>query len=223
MIMNHLYSFRRCPYAMRARTGLHLSVLNPEVREIILKNKPAEMLAISPKGTVPVLVYSDQVIAESLDIFQFALKQYPQQNCPYLNKDQYQTLIESLDSKDAKSLIQQNDVVFKPWLDKYKYADRHPEMSQFAYRQQAELFIDHLEQQLSQDAFLFTNHPTFADYAIFPFIRQFAGVDPSWFASCPYPKVRAWLNSLIESELFKQVMTKYPLWLDDKRTIHLKW
>jgi glutathione S-transferase len=208
---------------MRARTGLHLSNLNPEVREIILKNKPAEMLAISPKGTVPVLVYSDQVIAESLDIFQFALKQYPQQNCPYLNKDQYQTLIESLDSKDAKSLIQQNDVVFKPWLDKYKYADRHPEMSQFAYRQQAELFIDHLEQQLSQDAFLFTNHPTFADYAIFPFIRQFAGVDPSWFASCPYPKVSAWLNSLIESELFKQVMTKYPLWLDDKRTIHLKW
>jgi len=220
--MNYLYSFRRCPYAMRARISLHLSHLNPEVREIILKNKPAEMLAISPKGTVPVLVYEEQVIAESLDIFQFALKQFPQSNGPYLLNAQYHTLIESLDSIDAKTLIQQNDVVFKPWLDKYKYADRHPEMSQLAYRQQAELFLASLEQQLSQDAFLFANHPTFADYAIFPFIRQFAGVDSIWFASCPYSRVRVWLNSLIESELFKQVMTKYPLWLDDKATIHLK-
>ena len=220
--MNYLYSFRRCPYAMRARIGLHLSSLNPEVREIILKNKPPEMLDISPKGTVPVLVYADQVIAESLDIFQFALAQFPQQNCPYLNKDQYQILIKSLDSVDAQALIQQNDTEFKPWLDKYKYADRHPTLPQIVYRQHAEIFIAILEQQLNKQCFLFANQPTFADYAIFPFIRQFAGVDKLWFESSPYPKVRVWLSSLTESKLFKQVMTKYPLWLDSKMVIQLK-
>lgn len=221
-MMNYLYTFRRCPYAMRARLALHLSKLNPDVREIELKNKPVEMLAISAKATVPVLVYQQQIIAESLDIFQFAIAHYPLDTCPYLDKTQYQFVVQSIHSEAQKALIDQNDHHFKPWLDKYKYADRHPQMSQLAYRHKAEVFIQALEQQLNLHTFLFTDSPTFADYAIFPFIRQFAGVDHKWFKSCEYPKVQQWLSSLVNTELFKHVMTKYPLWLDEKKTIPLK-
>ncbi|MBB1438211.1 glutathione S-transferase [Shewanella sp. SG41-4] len=218
-----LYSFRRCPYAMRARIGLHLSQLNPVVREIELKNKPAEMIAISAKGTVPVLELSNtQVISESLDIMRFALTEHPATDNHYLTTTEYQTLQYWLDKSMTESLINANDNQFKPWLDKYKYADRFPEYSQLWYRQQAERFIQTLEDQLQQHNYLCTNSSTLADFAIFPFIRQFANVEPMWFNTMPYPNVCAWLARLMNSPLFNVTMYKYPLWLPQKTMIQLK-
>ncbi|QIR14299.1 glutathione S-transferase [Shewanella aestuarii] len=224
--MNYLYSFRRCPYAMRARIGLHLSRLNPAVREIELKNKPSHMLEISPKGTVPILVYqgesSPQIIAESIDIFKFAINHFPTDTSPYLNQKQYQLLQKSLNDEDSNNLIFVHDSQFKPWLDKYKYADRHPQMSQIEYRIQAEVFIKELEAKLTKNEYLFAASPTFADFAIFPFIRQFAAVDQQAFAISNYVHTETWLAKLISSELFIQVMKKYPIWLPTQETIYLK-
>ena len=221
-----LYSFRRCPYAMRARLGLHLSSLNPQVREIILKNKPAEMLEISPKGTVPVLVIQPEnqdesitnewlILEESLDIINYSLSHYPATNYEYLCKGEYDLLIKSLADKDAKALIDINDNEFKSWLDKYKYADRHLEFTEEYYREKACKFIAILETKLSNTEHLFAHSPTYADFAIFPFVRQFAHVNRSWFEQSPYSHVRKWLTHHIESDLFQSVMYKYPLWLDD--------
>ncbi|MCL1068182.1 glutathione S-transferase [Shewanella olleyana] len=205
-----------------------MSSLNPDVREIILKNKPTQMLETSPKGTVPVLVVNpqqdntinntnsnEQVLEESLDIFNFALNQYPTSNYEYLCKEDYQVLINSLDSSDARALIEQNDSEFKSWLDKYKYADRHLEHSEEYYREKACKFIVLLESKLAQSQHLFADSPSYADFAIFPFVRQFAHVNKIWFEQSPYPRVRQWLTGHIESILFQEVMCKYPLWLDD--------
>ncbi|MCT8986153.1 glutathione S-transferase [Shewanella phaeophyticola] len=223
-----LYTFRRCPYAMRARIGLHLSQLNPTVREIELKNKPQEMLAVSAKGTVPVLITADgNVIAESIEIMQFALTQHPDLTSPWLSPNAYQTLLDWMSSSQTTALINANDHDFKPWLDKYKYADRFPEQSQTWYRQQAEQFIQLLEQELqkqpSEYRYLCTHTPTLADFAIFPFIRQFANVEPQWFNALPYPNVSQWLNNLINSPLFLAVMQKYSLWLPERNMMKLKY
>ncbi|MDX1320322.1 MAG: glutathione S-transferase N-terminal domain-containing protein, partial [Oceanospirillum sp.] len=129
-----LYSFRRCPYAMRARLGLLFAGLQVELREIVLKNKPAPMLAISPKGTVPVLELPDgRVIEESREILEWALAQ------------QDPAGLLDVDLQLAAGLLDQNDGDFKHWLDRYKYADRHPEMSQLEYRQKGEEFLQVLE------------------------------------------------------------------------------
>ena len=195
-----LYSFRRCPYAMRARFALIYAGIQLEHREILLKNKPQAMLDVSPKGTVPVLVLEDvQVIDESLDIMLWALEQHDPDDW-LSHKEQ------------ALALIDINDNTFKQWLDKYKYADRFPEYSQNDYRSQAELFLQKLEQQLCQFTFLCGEQPILADFAIFPFIRQFAFVDKAWFDKAPYPKLQTWLNTHLESSLFEKVMYKHPVW-----------
>ncbi len=196
-----LYTFRRCPYAMRARLALACAGIALEQREVLLKNKPQAMLDASAKGTVPVLVLPDgQVIDESLDIMLWALQQHDPKHW-LTHQDQ------------AMPLIQYNDQSFKPWLDKYKYADRFPEQPQAYYRGQGEAFLQRLETQLNQQAFLHDNHPTLADYAIFPFIRQFAFVDKLWFEQAPYPKLQAWLHHLLHSPLFEKIMVKHPIWL----------
>jgi len=218
-----LYSFRRCPYAMRARMGIHLSQLNPLVREIELKHKPRQMLAISAKGTVPVLVTQDnQVISESIDIMRYALTEYPDIATHHLTPGEYQSLLSWLDKPTTTRLINANDCDFKPWLDKYKYADRYPEYSQLYYRQHAEQFIQLLENQLQKHLYLCTDTPTLADFAIFPFIRQFANVEPAWFNGMPYPKVHTWLATLVNSRLFILAMYKYPLWLPQQNKIQFK-
>ena len=218
-----LYTFRRCPYAMRARIGLHLSQLNPTVREIELKNKPQEMLNVSAKGTVPVLITSEQqVIAESIEIMQFSLAQYPDLSSPWLTPDAYQTLLDWLSKPQTMIWINANDNDFKPWLDKYKYADRFPEQSQNWYRQQAEIFLQLLEDKLAQQAFLGADSRTMAVFAIFPFIRQFANVEPVWFNALPYPNVYRWLALLVNSSLFQAVMHKYSLWLPERSMMQLK-
>ncbi|MDO9024035.1 glutathione S-transferase [Zwartia sp.] len=194
-----LYSYRRCPYAMRARMALRCAGIPVEIREISLRDKPPEMLALSPKGTVPVLHCADgQVIEQSLDIMRWALKQ----NDP-------QQWLRELPSHDA--LINVNDTTFKHWLDRYKYAERYPEFEAAYYREQARTCqIEVLEKMLSASPFLGGDSPALADVAIFPFVRQFAAVDAVWFAASPYQATRRWLEGWIESALFKQIMAKSP-------------
>ncbi|MGS0680155.1 glutathione S-transferase [Shewanella sp. 125m-7] len=207
MSQTTLYSFRRCPYAMRARLGILLSRQTVNLREIVLKHKPESMLAASPKGTVPVLILHDgTVIEESIEIMYWALTISDPQDL--LCKDMPQL------EESAQALIHSNDHSFKPWLDKYKYADRFPEHSELYYRQQGEYFIAQLEDLLTKHTQLLSDKSSIADYAIFPFIRQFASVDKVWFDNSGYLNVQLWLKQHIESDDFKAIMQKYPTWLE---------
>ncbi|PCJ29669.1 MAG: glutathione S-transferase [Gammaproteobacteria bacterium] len=200
-----LYSFRRCPYAMRARLAIATSDISVQLREVVLKDKPSELLTLSPKATVPVLLTEDELlIDESIDIMYWAWRQSdPQQCLDSLNEQQHSL---------TKELIAQNDGEFKSSLDRYKYADRYPEHSQDYYRQQAEIFLQKLELQLTANDYLLGSQLTLADLAILPFIRQFAFVDKAWFDASPYPKLQHWLELFIQSELFELIMHKYPQW-----------
>ncbi|PKO25316.1 MAG: glutathione S-transferase [Betaproteobacteria bacterium HGW-Betaproteobacteria-8] len=195
-----LYSYRRCPYAMRARMALRYAGIDVEIREIVLRDKPRHMLAVSPKGTVPVLVLPDgKVIDESMDIMAWALSR----NDPdgWLTED-----------SRFHELIAENDGSFKRALDQYKYATRFPERSAEAYRQQGEQFLARLEALLAEHAYLLSDKLTQADVAIFPFIRQFSMVDADWFATATYPRLRQWLAGLLASNLFNDVMQKQTAW-----------
>lgn len=170
-----------------------------ELREISLREKPAHLLQISPKGTVPVLQICDgTVLEQSLDIMQWALVQRDPQGWLHADMDAVHRLISC------------NDGDFKKALDRYKYPERYPEHAQSAYRQQGEQFLQVLETALQQHRFLLGDAASMADVAIFPFIRQFASVDGEWFANCPYPKLRAWLSAWLESALFAEIMQKFP-------------
>ncbi len=202
-----LYSFRRCPYAMRGRMGLLVSGLKYEHREIILRDKPAHMLEVSPKGTVPVFIKSDgEIIDESLDLLNYALSQNDPQG--WLD----------CDLKAANALIADNDGPFKQHQDRYKYASRYDDTANrgdvdLSHRSKAEGFIQTYERTLSTTTYLMGAKQTIADIAIFPFIRQFANTDKNWWNGAPYPAVREWLTRHLDSDLFKTVMTKYPLWV----------
>lgn len=203
-----LYSFRRCPYAMRARLGIVFAGLQVELREIELRNKPVQMLAISPKGTVPVLQLAQgRVIEESREILEWALEQSDPQGL--LNTD----------LASASALIEHNDTEFKHWLDRYKYADRHPEYTQLEYRQQGEVFLQQLESLLSKNAYLLGDNISIADIALMPFVRQFAHVDRDVFYSLPYPHVQHWLKSWLEHPGFLQVMVKYSPWQENDAVV----
>jgi len=202
-----LYSFRRCPYAIRARMALAVAGMAVELREVLLRDKPEAMLEVSAKGTVPVLQLPDGwVIDESLEVMDWALTQ----NDP---EDWADT------SADTEALIAYCDGPFKGWLDKYKYADRHPEQSQGVYRERAEEFLALLEQRLAGREFLGGQRVTRGDVAVFPFVRQFAGVDPAWWRGAPYPKLRRWLEFWLASDTFTGVMGRYPLWRPDQPPI----
>lgn len=194
--MNTLYSFRRCPYAMRARMALRYCGVPVEIIEVSLKAKPAEMLAISPKGTVPVLDADGRVIDESLEIMRWALAQ----NDP-------QDWLLGGDARIAE-LIEANDQVFKGHLNRYKYAERYPEQPMEVYRAEGEMFLRRLEELLEGRDCLLTDHPSLADVALLPFVRQFADVDREWFAQTPYVRLQAWLQRFLESELFTSIMKK---------------
>jgi glutathione S-transferase len=199
-----LYSFRRCPYAIRARLAIKVSQLQVELREVVLADKPKEMLRLSPKATVPVLVLADgTVIDESRDIMLWALEQYDPQH--WLGAD-------SAQEKEISHLIDLNDTEFKSQLDRYKYADRYPQQSMVSYRQQAEVFLQHLEDKLNQHPYLIGEAATLADMALLPFIRQFAYVDADWFAKTHYTKLQIWLANFLAEKLFSDVMKKFPQW-----------
>lgn len=194
MTAHVLYSFRRCPYAMRARMALRYSGVPLTTVEVSLKAKPVEMLALSPKGTVPVLVCADgRVIEQSLDIMRWALAK----------KDPDNWL-----GPDSAALIEENDHVFKTHLDRYKYAIRYPEQPMEHYRAQGEQFLQHLEDLLGHAPYLAGDRLSLADVALAPFIRQFAHVDREWFDQAPYPYLRVWLELFLASALFTSVMAK---------------
>lgn len=214
-----LYSFRRCPYAIRARMALLYASINVELREVLLREKPPSMLAISAKGTVPVLQLHDgAVLDQSCDIMYWALAQNdPQQ---WLRAD----LAEA-----SWDLISRNDNQFKRDLDRYKYWPRFDcephnspgNSSQITARAQCELFLAELEQHLNDQPYLLAEQLTVADIALFPFIRQFAFVDKQWFDQSPYPALRAWLQQLLQHELFLRAMKKSPPWRDGDAPVTL--
>ncbi|MGI9308699.1 MAG: glutathione S-transferase [Gammaproteobacteria bacterium] len=196
-----LYSFRRCPYAIRARLTLAYCGVPVALREVVLRDKPAAMLEASPKGTVPVMVLaSGEVLEESLDIMSWALGS----NDPDAWLD--------TDPRVANELITGNDDDFKIWLDRYKYAERFPEESAEHYREQGERFLRALEERLQRHTFLLGERHTFVDTALAPFVRQFAFADIDWFQASPYVALNGWLQRFLDSELFKRVMCKYPAW-----------
>jgi glutathione S-transferase len=195
-----LYSFRRCPYAMRARMALRYCEVVVDIVEVSLKAKPVEMLALSSKGTVPVLNADGQVIDESLDIMRWAVARHDPQDWLLKDDPQGQLAIEAL--------IEENDQGFKVHLNRYKYAERYPEQPMAFYRAEGEVFLRKLEELLEGRDYLLTDHPSLADVALMPFIRQFAHVDREWFAQTPYRRLQAWLQRFLESDLFTSIMKK---------------
>lgn len=200
-----LYSFNRCPYAIRARMALCYSGISVELREVALRNKPGEMLFHSPKGTVPVLVLPNgKVIEESLEIMYWALAIHDPQD--WLCKNEMAL------RDEAARLIHENDHVFKQHLDHYKYSTLHTEHPVEHYRAQGEIFLQGLENRLQHQRFLLAERITLADIAIAPFVRQFVQVDAGWFVHAPYIQLRRWLESILNSTVFVSVMMKRPPW-----------
>ncbi len=205
-----LYSFRRCPYAMRARLALSVSGQAHELREVVLRNKPADLLAVSPKGTVPVLVLpGGEVIAESLDIMRWALGRH----------DPAQWLSPpGASSDEMEALIAGNDGDFKRYLDRYKYPNRYADEAgadvagfALAHRTQAAQWLAQLDARLT-DGWLLGSQASLADMAILPFVRQFAHTDADWFATQPWPRLQGWLAAFEGSALYAGVMDKQPPW-----------
>ncbi len=197
-----IYSFRRCPYAIRARMALAKSAIRCELREVVLASKPLEMLALSAKGTVPVLQLPDgRLMDESFEIMLWAMTQH----------DPGRWL--AIDIEELRLLVWQNDHDFKPLLDRYKYFSRYPEHPREHYRLQAEAWLQCLDRRLQQQAYIYSGELTLADVALFPFIRQFARADLVWFQNCRYSHLRNWMASLEQSVEFTAVMQKHKPWV----------
>jgi glutathione S-transferase len=193
-----LYSFRRCPYAMRARMAVAVSGVKVELREVVLRDKPQELVEASPKATVPVLVLPDAtVIEESLDIMRCALGQFDP---------------EGWLASDDQSLIEQNDGPFKAALDRYKYPHRYELADGTAHRDMGLVILRDLDARVREHSFLGGEQRGLTDIAIFPFIRQYAATDQAWFDAQPLPALHRWLSDLLTSDLFANVMHRYPRW-----------
>jgi glutathione S-transferase len=202
-----LYSFRRCPYAIRARMAVAVSGVTVELREVVLCDKPPELIEASAKATVPVLVLPDgEVIDESLDIMRRALQQ---------NDPEYWLATENSD------LIQQNDSAFKAALDRYKYPHRYGLVDGIEYREAGLSILVEWDGRLGGGSFSRGSARGMTDIAIFPFIRQFAATDQAWFNAQPLPSLHRWLGELIGSDLFARIMTRYPQWYAGDAPTHL--
>lgn len=197
-----LYSFRRCPYAMRARLALAVSGTRYELREVRLSNKPAEMLAISRKGTVPVFQMADgTVLEESLTIMRWALAM----------RDPADWL-----ARDDPALIATNDGMFKHHLDRYKYPDRHGS-DPATHRDLGLAYLQELEARLGAGGQIIGTKAGLADAAIMPFVRQFAAVDRGWFDCLPLPSLKTWLAKHLASNLFDRIMQRAAPWSPSER------
>jgi glutathione S-transferase len=194
-----LFSYRRCPYAMRARMVLIYANIDFELIEISLKSKPPEMLNLSPKGTVPVLIIDEQIIDESMDIIDWALNQNPNIE---INTQRPQ------EKQLAQEIIKENDTSFKKALDAYKYSIQYPKKNIDQLFKETNVFLDYLETKLSRTSFLVNDHLTFVDIAVFPFVRQLVNVNKERFLKLNLKGVEKWLKVLIDSNLFKNSMKK---------------
>ncbi|MEO1322401.1 MAG: glutathione S-transferase [Pseudomonadota bacterium] len=201
-----LYSFRRCPYAMRARMAIASAGIECRLREVVLRDKPSEMLDVSPKGTVPVVVEADgTIIEESLDVMAWALA----------HNDAGKWLMPDHGTRaDMEALIAESDSPFKRALDRYKYPNRYEDEGVVREDQRAlgYGFLEKLNAQLKGRTNLFGDRVSYADIAIFPFIRQFANTDRAWFDALDLPNLQAWLSRHLDSDLFKRIMPKYAQW-----------
>lgn len=198
-----LYSYRRCPYAMRARMALKYADIQVEHREIDFRNKPQSMLLVSPKGTVPVLCVDGIILDQSLDIMHWALGRS--------DPDGWK----QVDNAVSQAWIEKNDGPFKVLLDQYKYPNRFSDLNEGDVLNSAiDLMLKPMENALQSSDYLLGNKISWVDVAIFPFIRQFAAVNPKRFEELPFTSINAWLNQHLESDLFNSVMDKHPTWLD---------
>jgi len=200
-----LYSFRRCPYAMRARLALEAGAIEVELREIILRDKAPELLVASEKATVPVMVLEGGlVLEESLDVMRWALD----------TSDAGENLMpDQGNMRDALALIERMDADFKPHLDTYKYLYRSDQAAAFAAREKALAFLQELDEMLAGQSYLFGQKRSVADIGIAPFVRQFAHVDRDWFYAQDWENLKPWLLVFLESDAFKRIMKKYPKWV----------
>lgn len=198
-----LYSFRRCPYAIRARLAIKAAGVAVAVREVMLRDKPLDLVAASPKATVPVLqLPAGAVLEQSLDIMRWALAVHDPHG--WLRADE---------QDDVQALTALNDGPFKLALDGYKYAPRHPGRPAHAWRDAGvATLLAPMDARLAQRRFLLRDTPSLADMAILPFVRQFAAVDADWFDGAPLAYLRAWMNGLTASPLFDAVMIRLPPW-----------
>jgi glutathione S-transferase len=207
-----IYSLRNCPYAIRARLAIYASGQQVHLRDLVLSDKPTEMLAVSPKGTVPVLVTLDNaVIDESLSIMQWAFSQTDPND--YLHKSAPNALAE------MRVMIERFDSEFKGHLEQYRCSKRYHETSLLDDRQKCEPYLADLEKRLCQHQYLMSDKPSLADLALMPFVRQFARVERQWYLQSPYPKLRQWLNGYLQSRMFTKVMAQQPMWLDLKADV----
>ena len=201
MTLPILYSFRRCPYAMRARMALILASKKCELREILLKNKPEEMLKISSKGTVPVLQFQDRVLDESLDIISWAMEPHAPSVHIYSEAEELLSL----------KLIQLFDSNFKYHLDRYKYSSRY-DVDPKEHQQECKTILENLEAEINLSPWIFGKQISLLDISILPFIRQCKIANPNWFFAQNFPKLIDLLNYFENSKLFDQAMQKYELW-----------
>ena len=204
-----LYSFRRCPYAIRARMAIAVSGQNCELREVVLRSKPAEMIRASPKGTVPVLVLSEfDVLEESMEIMHWALSK---------NDPEGWLIATDQNRIDIDLLIAENDGAFKDNLDKYKYSARFENVDRNYHRAECLSFLDKINERLSETNYLCSDKFSLIDASILPFVRQFANTDREWFDALDLPGIHRWLKLILESNLFVSVMKKYPAWDSDMK------
>lgn len=205
------WSFRRCPYAMRARFAIAASGQKVELREILLRDKPADFLATSPKGTVPVLKLANgQVIDESRDIMLWALEQNDPEN--WLAGWRHNT-------DSATAFLDRLDGAFKHDLDRYKYASRYDRDAGSTHRDSGGAFLAEINQDLQQTGALSGAQLGLLDFASLPFVRQFRIADPDWFDNQSWPHLHAWLGGFLDSASFRRVMQKYPQWSPDGQSI----
>ncbi len=222
-----LYSFRRCPYAMRARLAIAASKQPCQLREVVLRNKPQALLDASPKATVPVLVDQGTVIAESLDIMLWALRRHDPER--WLEPSDTAGIGAHADAgadagiqalrQDMLALIGQSDKVFKHHLDRYKYPQRYDLASGVQDRDAAALWLQDTIEGRLLNGYLFGSTVSLADMAILPFVRQYAHTDKVWFDAQPWPRITAWLEQFLSSARFERVMEKYTPWAEGEQGV----
>lgn len=201
-----LYSFKRCPYAMRARMALQLTNIKCEIREVRLNNKPKHMLEVSPKGTVPVLILNDRTIEESMEVIDWALNQ----------KNVFEGNLKENQIKISDELIERFDDKFKYHLDRYKYASRYGDVDEIHHRNKCEKILLEIEDIISDEEWFFGKKINKLDISILPFIRQFRIADPDWFDNNgKIMKVKNYLHNFLESKILKDVMVNYNVWTEE--------
>ena len=207
-----LYTFRRCPYAMRARLAIKASGVIVEIREVKLKNKPEELLNISPKATVPVLhISSKKIIEESLDIMKWALEI----NDPFKLLEQ-----EKLNRIEVHNTLNKLENDFKQNLDRYKYSSRFDQPNPELYRDKNLKILNEFNNLLQHNKGIYSSNLSLLDYAIFPFVRQFRNVNSVWFDSLELNFLKSWLYELIDSDEFSSIMKKNLIWEPNQKPIY---